>query len=121
MNPQWQRPSIFMCSLRVGRIRRAIRAARPDASGGEARRNPPSSRAAGGLRGPPSVESGVVTEGGPSPRPLQPKDGFDRAWLVESRAADTLRATGHDGDVLLAADAVGHRRSRDRGAEAEAP
>src|SRR5262249_23148880 len=52
---------------------------------------------------------------------LQPKHRNDRRRLIKPRAAQVLRATGHHRDVLLAVDAVAHRRRRDRGAKVEAP
>src|SRR5712671_6494375 len=49
------------------------------------------------------------------------KDRHERGRLVETAAPDADAATGHDRNVLLAPDAIGHRRSRDRRAEAQAP
>src|SRR6516164_9075425 len=42
------------------------------------------------------------------------------AGLIEALPAHPDAAADHDRDVLLAADAVGHRRSRDRGTQVEA-
>src|SRR5262245_45410219 len=52
---------------------------------------------------------------------LQTKPRDDRGRLIEPRAAHVAGAARHHRDVLLAVDAVAHRRRRDRSAEAEAP
>src|SRR5712691_7639646 len=49
------------------------------------------------------------------------EDRHDCGGLIEAAAAHPDAAAGNDRDILLASDAVGHRRSGDRRAEAEAP
>src|SRR6266481_7212513 len=53
-------------------------------------------------------------------RPSEPKHRHERARLIEPLAPDPDAGAGNDRNVLLAADTIGHRRSRDRGAEVEA-
>src|SRR6266478_5407847 len=53
-------------------------------------------------------------------RPSEPKHRHERARLIEPLAPDPDAGAGNHRDVLLAADTIGHRRSRDRGAEIEA-
>src|ERR1700736_2839211 len=52
--------------------------------------------------------------------PSEAEHCHERAGLIEPLAPDPDAGAGDDRDILLAADAVGHRRSRDRSAEVEA-
>src|SRR6266568_2038177 len=49
------------------------------------------------------------------------KHGHERRRLVEAGTANADAAAGDDRDILLPADAIGHRRRRDRRTRIEAP
>src|SRR5712672_1902553 len=68
----------------------------------------------GSISAPPDVCRSILVF-------LEPKHSHKGSRLIKSGPACANAAAGDDRHILLAADAIGHRRGRDHRAEIEAP